>query len=536
MILQLQLQLATVVAANGPPPPPHPPSIAGLPLSVADIQPQLTRRRPGQSMLTTARDEADEVTILSGVERGGTLGTPVALLIPNTNTRPGDYASMAAVPRPGHADYTYMVKYGRGAASGGGRASARETAARVAAGAVAETWLAREYGTRIVSYVASVGHIELPRAHATAPGGRPWSREEVDAGGTLLLLRQVVSDRVGDEAAFVAAYRTAIAREPPADDGDADGGGYGRRGEPVYQAAQDGTLYDALGRAVGVAADVVVVVPPALPPPAAASLLPRLDVAARRSGERVEVRCPHTPTAAAMATLIRVVKGEADSVGGTAVTVASRVPVGLGEPVFDKLEARLAAAMLSLPATKGFEMGDGFAGTRLRGSVHNDVFVCGAVADGGGGGGGGTAGGGSGGGALPCAPLLPATNHAGGTLGGISSGANLRFRVAVKPVSTIGIPQATAAYDGHDATLAARGRHDSCVLPRTPPLFEAMTALVLADAALLQRTRAPPVVIMPAPDHAAAAAVAPSVAGCKRTAASAGLPAADDSAASAAPV
>ena len=413
---------------------------AMLALTEADIQPQLTRRRPGQSRLTTPREEADVVTIQSGTERGVTLGTPIALFVPNENVRPGDYAETDAVPRPGHADYTYQVKYGVRAASGGGRSSARETIGRVAAGAVAEKWLAREYGTRVVTFVSAVGGVVLPRAAERAPGGRPWTRAEVDANGTLTLLRHAPWAAAGDKAAAAAADAADEAAFT------AGTGAYAALGAACYEAA-DGALLARDGS-------------PATPLEPAA-------LAAARTNELVVLRCPHAPTAAAMATEIRGVKAASDSTGGVLTTVCSGVPVGLGEPVFDKLEAKLAHAMLSLPATKGFEIGEGFAGTALRGSTHNDAFV------------------GAGGGLL-----RQATNHAGGTLGGISSGADIVFRVAIKPVSTIAQAQATAAFDGTPAVLEAKGRHDACVLPRAPPLVEAMAALVLIDAALMQRARA----------------------------------------------
>jgi len=419
-----------------------------LPLTEADIQPQLTRRRPGQSRLTTPRSETDTVTILSGTERGVTLGTPIALLVPNANTAPGDYVEMSDVPRPGHADYTYQVKYGTRASSGGGRASARETIGRVAAGAIAESWLAREYGTRIVTFVSSVGTVDLPSAASQHPSGRPWTREEVDELGTLTILRveggegpaadATASQIAADEAAFAARS-----------------GAWSAEGVPAYEDAR-GVVYDRTG-----------------------AVLPGVASAAVRSTEVVATRCPHAPTAAAMATLIREVKAANDSTGGVVTTVVTGVPVGLGEPVFDKTEALLAHAMLSLPATKGFEIGSGFAGTRLRGSEHNDAFVAS-----------GSAGEGA-------SLLRTRTNHAGGTLGGITSGSDLYFRVPVKPVSTISQPQVTATYGGEVTVLETKGRHDACVLPRCPPLFEAMTALVLADLALIQRARGPVLVLPP---------------------------------------
>jgi len=417
----------------------------GLALTEADIQPQLTRRRPGQSKLTTPRDEKDQVTILSGTEHGYTLGTPIAIHVPNLNVRKKDYTEMLKIPRPGHADYTYQLKYGLRASSGGGRSSARETIGRVASGAIAEKWLRETYGVEIVCFVSAIGDVRMPKDLAQ----KSWTREEVDRNGSLQFLRgqsgkkwslltakdetdstkraaaQVVMD-AKDEAAFVAGTSGVDA--------------------PAYRAVHTGVVY---GRDGGMK-----------------------DKAAVReehlSEDVVSVRCPHAPTAARMATLVRRVKSEKDSIGGVVTCVITGVPLGLGEPCFDKLEAKLAHAMLSLPATKGFEIGSGFAGTSLRGSQHNDAFD--AHSDG--------------------SPLLKLrTNHAGGTLGGISSGAPIVFRVAVKPVSTIGRKQHTATFTGKPAELEARGRHDPCVLPRTPPLVEGMAALVLADAAMLQRAR-----------------------------------------------
>jgi chorismate synthase len=329
-----------------------------LPLSEADIQPQLDRRRPGQSRLATDRDESDRVTILSGTENGLTLGTPIALLVANRDQRPGDYAAMQQVPRPSHADYTYRVKYGVQAASGGGRSSARETIGRVAAGAVAEKLLRERHGVQIVAWVSSVGDIDAP-----APDLETLDRTAVDA---------------------------------------------------------------------------------------------------------LHVRCPHAPMAERMQAAIVQAKGEKDSLGGVVSCVCRNVPAGLGEPVFGKTEALLAQAMLSLPATKGFEIGSGFAGTRLRGSRHNDPFV--RKGD----------------------RLGTLTNRSGGVQGGITNGEPIVFRVAFKPPATIGQSQQTTGYDGVPATLEAKGRHDPCVVPRAVPIVESMAALVLADLALIQAMRLPP--------------------------------------------
>ena len=326
-----------------------------LALSEGDIQPQLNRRRPGQSRLTTDRQESDQVTILSGVENGYTLGTPIGLLVANKDPIPGDYKSMQDIPRPSHADYTYQVKYGIRASSGGGRSSARETIGRVAAGAIAEKYLREQHGIDIVAWVSAVGAIEAP-----------------------------------------ALATDAISR----------------------------TLVD-----------------------------------------QFTVRCPHEKSAQEMEHLIIQLKEEGDSIGGIITCECRHVPPGLGEPIFDKLEAKLAHAMLSIPATKGFEIGSGFAGTRLQGSVHNDPFMKGRNG------------------------LIPSQNNSGGTLGGISSGATIVFRVAFKPPATIKLPQKTVNFDGDPAILEAKGRHDPCVVPRAIPIVESMAALVLGDFVLRQKMR-----------------------------------------------
>ncbi len=327
----------------------------GLELTEADIQPQLSRRRPGQSDLSTPRQEADQVTIYSGTEFGRTLGTPIMLLVNNKDQRPGDYSEMSRIPRPSHADFTYQSKYGIRASSGGGRSSARETIGRVAAGAIAEKWLRQTYGTEIVAWVSAVGDIEAPEVDVLH-----ISRDDVDA--------QLI-------------------------------------------------------------------------------------------------RCPDGATAERMQALVREVLAAKDSTGGILTCVCRNLPVGLGEPIFDKLEARLAQAMLSLPATKGFDIGSGFAGTRMRGSQHNDPFL------------------------LKDGRLGTRTNFSGGIQGGISNGEPIVFRVAFKPVATIGMAQQSVDFDGMDVVLEAKGRHDPCVVPRAVPIVESMAALVLIDMALQQRAR-----------------------------------------------
>ncbi len=326
-------------------------------LSEDDIQKQLDRRRPGQSRLSTDRQEADRVTILSGVENGLTLGTPIGLFVANKDHIPGDYKAMQSIPRPSHADYTYQVKYGIRAASGGGRSSARETIGRVAAGAIAEKYLKECHDVDIVAWVSSVGSIDAPDVDI----------ESID----------------------------------------------------------------------------------------------------RRSVDQTAVRCPDHQAAEKMAAHITRLKEAGDSIGGVVTCVARNLPVGLGEPIFDKLEAKLAQAMLSIPATKGFEIGSGFAGARMQGSAHNDPFI--KKGD----------------------RLGTSSNNSGGVLGGISNGEPVVFRVAFKPPATIKQPQETADFEGQSAVLEAKGRHDPCVVPRAVAIVEAMTALTLGDLLLRQRMRQP---------------------------------------------
>ena len=324
-----------------------------LPLTEADIQRDLDRRRPGQSEIVTPRDEADTCQILSGVFKGETLGTPIAINITNQDARPEAYREMATAFRPSHADFTYQAKFGIRNYEGGGRASARETIGRVAAAAVAKKVLASLCpGLEIVAYVKTIHELTA----------------EVDP--------QTV--RFEDVEANI-------------------------------------------------------------------------------------VRCPDHPVAEKMIELIKSIRAQGDSIGGLIECVIRNVPPGLGEPVFDKLEADLAKAMMSLPATKGFEIGSGFAGARLRGSEHNDTFF------------------------MDAGRVRTATNRSGGIQGGISNGEPIFFRIAFKPTATIFRPQQTVTTTGTDTELQARGRHDPCVLPRAVPMVEAMAAIVLADHALRQR-------------------------------------------------
>lgn len=319
---------------------------AGLEINEMEIQQELDRRKPGQSAITSPRKEADKIHIYSGVFSGKTTGTPILLLVYNHDMRPQDYAELKDIFRPSHADYTYQLKYGARDFRGSGRASARETLARVAAGAIAKKYLREKLNIEILSYVEQVGGL----------------RTEID-----------------------------------------------------YQQV----TYAAI--------------------------------------EAQSIRCPDPVSAKEMIQLIESVQQAGDSIGGIIRGVIRKVPAGLGEPVFDKLSADLGKAMLSINAVKGFELGSGFAGVEMRGSEHNDPFV------------------------LEDGSVKIKNNHAGGTLGGISTGADIYFRVAFKPVATISLPQQTLTKDEQTITLEATGRHDPCVLPRAVPIVDAMAALVIMD-------------------------------------------------------
>ena len=326
---------------------------AGIEVDVAFIQSELARRKPGQSNLTTARKEADEVELLSGIFEGRTTGTPIGFLVRNTNQHSQDYEEMRSVYRPSHADFTYEQKYGIRDHRGGGRSSARETISRVVAGAFAKLAL-RQLGITVQAYTQQVGNIVLSGSYLD---------------------------------------------------------------------------YD-------------------------------LD-----KTEQNPVRCPDEKVAEQMSRLILQVKSEGDTIGGVIACVVRGCPVGLGEPVFGKLQAQLGAAMLSINAVKGFEYGLGFAGASGRGSEQNDVFV----PDGKGG-------------------ITTRTNNSGGIQGGISNGQDIYFRVAFKPVATLLREQETVDRDGSPTRLTARGRHDACVLPRAVPVVEAMAAVTILDAYLLNKS------------------------------------------------
>ncbi len=337
-----------VVIIDGCPP--------GLPLTEADLQPDLDRRKPGQSKITTQRKESDTAQIWSGVFEGRTTGTAIAILIENQDQRSRDYSNIKDKYRPGHADYTYDAKYGFRDYRGGGRSSARETAARVAAGAVARKFLS-SHGIEVVGYVKQIGDIK-----ANIPNPLNITIDQVESN---------------------------------------------------------------------------------------------------------IVRCPDPEAAARMIDLIDGARKDQDSIGGIAEIVVQGAPAGLGEPVFDKLKAGLAAGLLSIPAVTGFEYGSGFAVAGMRGSENNDLLF---MQDG---------------------KVESRTNHHGGMLGGITSGSPIVVRAAVKPTSSLSKPQETVDRDGNETSISTKGRHDPCLLPRFVPIGEAMVLLTLADHLLRWRGQCP---------------------------------------------
>ena len=327
-----------------------------LKIDIDLLQNELDRRRPGQSKITTPRNEKDKLEILSGLKEGVTLGTPIAMLVRNKDQRPGDYSDLEQVFRPSHADGTYHLKYGIQASSGGGRASARETIGRVAAGAVAKQLLANLCNTEILSWVKRIHDID---------------------------------------------------------------------------------------------SDV------------------NKDMISRSKIDSNIVRCPDEKIAPKMVERIKELQHDGDSCGGVIECIVRNVPSGLGMPVFDKLEADLAKALMSLPATKGFEIGSGFSGTFLKGSEHNDSFIK----------------------SNDIRKLKTISNNSGGIQGGISNGENIEMKIAFKPTATIGKEQKTVNEYGNEVLMKAKGRHDPCVLPRAVPMVDAMVALVLADHLLLNHAQ-----------------------------------------------
>lgn len=331
-----------------------------IPLTREEIQVDLDRRRPGQSRITTPRNEADAIEILSGVTPDGiTIGTPIGMLVRNKDQRSGDYLDndMKVAYRPSHADATYDAKYGVRAIAGGGRSSARETIGRVAAGAVARKILDKYNGIEVLAYVSKVQDIE-----ATNVDYSTFTMEEVDSN---------------------------------------------------------------------------------------------------------IVRCPDEAAAEKMLERIDEIRKSGNSIGGVVTCVARNVPAGIGAPVFDKLEADLAKACMSIPAAKGFESGDGFAGTLLTGKDHNDEFYIDPETG----------------------ATRTRTNRSGGIQGGISNGEDIVVHVAFKPTSTIGQAQKTVTRDGQEVELRGKGRHDPCVLPRAVPMVEAMVALTLVDHLMMQQAQ-----------------------------------------------
>ncbi len=319
---------------------------AGVVIDQSFVEKDMARRRPGQSSVSTPRSEQDQVSFLSGIFEGRSLGTPIAFIIPNLDTRPNDYNELKDVFRPSHADFSWQIKYGHRDHRGGGRSSARETAARVAAGALAKMLL-KPHGVEILAWVSAIGPLVAAVDH-----------------------QKVTTEQI----------------------------------------------------------------------------------------ESNNARCPDEAVAMQMIQYIEQLKAKGDSTGGVVTCLARGVPAGLGEPVFDKLQADLAKAMLSINAVKGFDYGCGFEAATMKGSVHNDAFATDAAGN-----------------------IITLTNKSGGIQGGISNGQNIYFRVAFKPVATISSQQQTVDKDGTPVKMHVKGRHDPCVVPRAVPIVEAMAALTLAD-------------------------------------------------------
>lgn len=324
---------------------------SGALIDVDFIQSELDRRRPGQSAITTPRDEKDKVKLLSGVFGGKATGTPIGFMVENTNQKSSDYDNIIDIYRPSHADYTYAMKYGIRDHRGGGRSSARETIARVVGGALAKMML-KEQGVSIVAYTSRIGDVSVEKGY-----------ENLD----------------------LSKIETNI------------------------------------------------------------------------------VRCPDEAVAQKMIEVIETVRNEKDSIGGVVTCVIKGVPVGLGEPCFDKLQALLAHAMLSINAVKGFEYGSGFEGSTMRGSEHNDIFY------------------------LDGDRVRTRTNNSGGIQGGISNGEDIYFNVAFKPTATILMEQPTINANHEEVKTIVKGRHDPCVVPRAVPIVEAMAAMVIADCLLMNK-------------------------------------------------
>lgn len=392
----------------------------GMALKPEDIQVQLTRRRPGQSALTTPRDEKDRVEIQSGVENGVTLGTPIAMLVKNQDQRPKDYTdqTLDEYPRPSHADFTYLEKYGVKASSGGGRSSARETIGRVAAGALAEKYLKEAYGVEIVAFVSSVGKVHIPRFPGEKLAGEAQASKTVNAAETSFANGTAKSEEAPSSSSIDNHIDTRGMEEDEAE-------------EPLSEEFRK-----------------------------------LLSTVTREEVDTNEMRCPHPVAMERMRQRILLAKSKNDSIGGTVTCVIRGLPSGLGEPCFDKFEAKLGHAMLSIPATKAFEIGSGFRGTEVPGSRHNDAFE---IKENG--------------------RLGTKTNWSGGVQGGITNGEDVYFRLGFKSPATISQPQATSTYGGSSGTLSTRGRHDPCVVARAVPIVEGMAALVCMDMVLAQAGR-----------------------------------------------
>jgi len=519
---------------------------SNLELSEKDIQPELDRRRPGQSKITTTRDEKDQVEILSGIYQGKTTGSPISLIVYSKDQRSQDYDKIKEVFRPSHADFTFQKKYGHRDPRGGGRTSARIMIARVAAGAIAKKYLKQKLGLECLAYTQQIGDIRLPEANYNLKDFcleserlilKPISfeyLEEIYKNFTEKITQYLVIDilppkHISETAEFIAS---AISKHTQGSEltfvvttkdknefvgltslqnanskeisfglwvkEKAQNKGYASeflkttkkfaeknlnpekfvyRVEKRNLASQKlakklkGKLiqeYSEIGKNTGRKFNWMIFDLP-IESESNKELKNKKPLYEKVTLEQIEsniVRCPDQKIAQKMIRLIESIKKEQDSIGGVIQGVIRKVPIGLGEPEFDKLPAVLAKAMMSINAVKGFEIGSGFAGSKMKGSQHNDLFIKNQQGK-----------------------IITKTNHAGGVLGGVSNGNSIHFKVAIKPVATISKTQETIDKNGNKTKIEGKGRHDPCVLPRAVPIVEAMSALVMMDLYLANLSR-----------------------------------------------
>ncbi|SCN61179.1 chorismate synthase, putative [Plasmodium chabaudi chabaudi] len=448
--------------------------LPNITINFEEIQKQLNRRKPNQSKLTSNRNEPDKLIVLSGFDDNKTLGTPIAFLIKNEDVKKELYSNFINIPRPGHGDYTYFMKYNVKNKSGSSRFSGRETATRVAAGACIEQWLKSYYNIQIISYVYAVGNIKIPKRVNEMFEKNPPSRELIDTYGCV---------KYNEGKKIFMDYFNNIY--------DLDG--------VLISSEKDENEEKDISNCNDPSKNVQC----------------NNQTVSEHDTEWVslQTRCPHPYTAVQMCSCILKIKNKGDSIGGIATCVIQNVPIGIGEPIFDKLESELGKIILSIPAIKGIEFGTGFNGTYMLGSEHNDLFIPLEKVDT----------------KNSCFKeekkyissnpnddkkidqnlceneyeekkisntycttpnkhklLITKSNNCGGILAGISTGNNIIFRSAIKPVSSIQIEKETSDFEGNLCTLRVKGMHDCCILPRLPPVIEASSSIVVGDMILRQ--------------------------------------------------